>query len=401
MLKKLSSTPTGPCLIIAPLSLIVNWQREITTWTDLDAILYYGSPEDRELIRAYEFTFLDHLPSNGSKKRRSKKQQRTGYKVEIIITTPETCVAYDNITTASANINGNNLMARYRRELSHIHWDLIIVDEAHKLKNYESKLGVTLREEYIYKNVILLTGTPLQNNTDELWTLLNFVDRKVFDDRDAFYHDYGELKTSNQLESLHHVIKPYLLRREKDLVEKTVPPKEEIIIEVELTVPQKQYYRAIYEQKTQFLYKQGSKDGPSLSNLAMELRKCCNHPFLIKGASQELSKHFSEDSPADVLIKSSGKMTLLHKLLPKLYQDQHRVLIFSQFRIMLDIIEDYLHHTGHVYERIDGSVTGKKRQAAIDRFSSNSNVFVMLLSTRAGGVGINLTAADTVIIFDR
>jgi SNF2 family DNA or RNA helicase len=373
-----SSTPchVGPFLIIAPLSTIVNWQREINTWTNLDCILYYGSQEDRDLIRSYEFKFLD--------------KNINGYKIEIIITTPETCVTVDDKTSTN----------RIRRELSSIDWDLIIVDEAHKLKNYDSKLASTLREEYSFKNCILLTGTPLQNNTEELWNLLNFIAKDDFHDRDEFIQDFGELKTSIQLEQLHKRIKPYLLRREKEFVEKTVPPKEEIVIEVELTVPQKQYYRAIYEQKTGFLYKQGQKDGPSLSNLAMELRKCCNHPFLIKGAALELSKHFINDSQIDILVKTSGKMTLLAKLLPKLFADGHRVLIFSQFRMMLDIIEDYISTLSYQYERIDGSITGKKRQNAIDRFSTNNDVFLMLLSTRAGGVGINLTAADTVIIFD-
>jgi superfamily II DNA or RNA helicase len=377
MLKNLQPG-SGPYLVIAPLSVIVNWQREINTWTDLDVILYYGSQDDRDLIRSYEFKFLN--------------KNCPGHKIEVIITTPETCVAHD--------VNSNNPNGRIRRELSCIDWDLIIVDEAHKLKNYDSKIASTLREEYSFKNCVLLTGTPLQNNTEELWNLLNFIARDDFHDRDEFITDFGELKTATQLEKLHKKIKPYLLRREKELVEKTVPPKEEIIIEVELTVPQKQYYRAIYEQKTNFLYKQGAKDGPNLTNLAMELRKCCNHPFLIKGAGAELSKHFANDSNHEILVKASGKMTLLDKLLPKLKEDGHRVLIFSQFRMMLDIIEDYVHQKGYFYDRVDGSIVGKKRQGAIDRYTNNDNVFIMLLSTRAGGVGINLTAADTVIIFD-
>lgn len=369
------SQNSGPFLVIAPLSTIVNWQREINGWTNLDVILYYGSQEDRDLIRSYEFRFLD--------------KNCQGNKIEVLITTPETCVAVDDKSTT-----------RIRRELSSIDWDLVIIDEAHKLKNYDSKLASTLREEYSFKNCVLLTGTPLQNNTEELWNLLNFIARDDFNDRESFIENFGELKTATQLEKLHKRIKPYLLRREKEFVEKSVPPKEEIVVEVELTVPQKQYYRAIYEQKTGFLYKQGGKDGPSLSNLAMELRKCCNHPFLIKGAAVEISKHFKNDSAIDVLVKTSGKMTLLDKLLPKLFHDGHRVLIFSQFRMMLDIIEDYIHAKGYFYDRVDGSIVGKKRQAAIDRFSNNDNVFIMLLSTKAGGVGINLTAADTVIIFD-
>ena len=374
----------GPFLVVAPLSTVVQWQREVSSWTDMDAIIYHGSTEDREVLRNYDFGYM------------SRKKQEGGYKLQVVITTPETCMSADSKTATGL----------VRRELCKIKWDMLIVDEAHKLKNYDSKVGNILRDEFEYLNCMLLTGTPLQNNTDELWTLLNFVAREEFGDREDFTSEFGDLKEASQLEKLHARLKPYLLRREKENVEKKVPPKEEVIVEVELTVPQKQYYRAIYEQKTGFLYKGGAKDGPSLSNLAMELRKCCNHPFLIKGAETELSKHFEGETPLNQLVKSSGKMMLLDKLLPKLKQDGHRVLIFSQFRIMLNIIEDYMIMKGYLFERIDGAITGRKRQNAIDRYTNNKNedgkeeIFAMLLSTRAGGVGINLTAADTVIIFD-
>jgi superfamily II DNA or RNA helicase len=312
----------------------------------------------------------------------------------VVITTPETCTAFDNPKAS-----------RLTRELSKVHWDMLIVDEAHKLKNYSSKLSTTLRDEYSYSNCVLLTGTPLQNSTEELWTLLNFVDTEAFQHHEDFAKEFGDLKESSQLEKLQKKLGPYLLRRQKENVEKSVPPKEEIIVEVELTVQQKQYYRAIYEQNKSFLFRGATKDGPRLTNLAMELRKCCNHPFLIRGAELELIKHYTADGAekthVDMMVESSGKLVLLDKLLPKLRADGHRVLIFSQFRIMLDILEDYLNLRYFSHERVDGAVTGKKRQAAIDKFSApDSNIFVMLLSTRAGGVGINLTAADTVIIFD-
>lgn len=314
--------------------------------------------------------------------------------MEVVITTPETCTAFDNPKAT-----------RLSRELSKVHWDMLIVDEAHKLKNYSSKLSTTLRDEYSYSNCVLLTGTPLQNSTEELWTLLNFVDNNAFQYHEEFAKEFGDLKESSQLEKLQKKLGPYLLRRQKENVEKSVPPKEEIIVEVELTVPQKQYYRAIYEQNKSFLFRGATKDGPRLTNLAMELRKCCNHPYLIRGAELELIKHYTADgaekSHVDMMVESSGKLVLLDKLLPKLRADGHRVLIFSQFRIMLDILEDYLNLRYFTHERVDGAVTGKKRQSAIDKFSAaDSNIFVMLLSTRAGGVGINLTAADTVIIFD-
>jgi hypothetical protein len=260
----------GPFLIVAPLSTVVNWQRELTSWTDMDVIVYHGSQEDRDLIRKLEFFYINRKKSDG-------------YKMEVIVTSPETCVAGD--TKASAT-------GRVSRELSKVPWDMIVIDEAHKLKNHESKLSCTLRDDYIYRNCLLLTGTPLQNSTEELWTLLNFVDRKNFEDRDAFVRQFGSLRDAAQLAQLHKRLKPYLLRREKEHVEKTVPPKEEVLIEVELTVPQKQYYRAIYEMNTAFLYRGQAKDGPRLANLAMELRKCCNHPFLIKGGHNAIAEHF-------------------------------------------------------------------------------------------------------------
>jgi SNF2 family DNA or RNA helicase len=115
----------------------------------------------------------------------------------------------------------------------------------------------------------------------------------------------------------------------------------------------------------------------------MELRKCCNHPYLVKGAEAQIAKHFIGESPLEIMVQSSGKLMLLDKLLPKLKNDGHRVLIFSQFRIMLNIIEDYMNLRGYSYERVDGEVTGKKRQCAIDRYQNpNGGAFAMLLSTR-------------------
>ncbi len=230
--------------MVAPLSTIVNWQRELTAWTDMDAILYYGSQGDRDLIRQLEFRFVTPLSlkeeskegsdvdeeeedsmlpkrtKKGKSTRKSNKKERKrptkeGYKIEVVITTPETCMLSD-----SPNNN--------KRELSKIYWEMVIVDEAHKLKNHDSKISSALRSEFSYRQCVLLTGTPLQNNTDELWTLLNFVDRRVFASREEFTVKYGSLKSTNQLESLLDTVKPYLLRREKEHVEKTVPPKEEV-----------------------------------------------------------------------------------------------------------------------------------------------------------------------------
>lgn len=192
------------------------------------------------------------------------------------------------------------------------------------------------------KMKLLLTGTPIQNDVSEFWTLLNFCDEKSYDDLDDFLEKYGDMKDKETVDQLHEEIRPYILRRLKEDVEKSVPPKEEVLIEVELTMPQKQYYRALYEKNVKFLYKNKNKalDGPSLNNLAMQLRKCCNHVCLLNGVEGELRRENPELSEADFLVKGSGKLVLLDKLLPRLREEGHRVLLFSQFKIMLDLIEE-------------------------------------------------------------
>jgi len=314
--------------------------------------------------------------------------------VEVVITTPEIITSDDY------------------PELCAVPWEVMVVDEAHKLKSFTSKFNTCLRSErFRFKQTLLLTGTPIQNNIKELWTLMNFVDPEKFQDSSDFLENYENMKSKDKVDELHESIRPYILRRLKEDVEKSVPPKEETIIEVELTPIQKTYYRALYEKNIKFLYKNKKKglDGPSINNLAMQLRKCCNHPFLLRGVEQELKNQYEQEgkviSEADFLCTTSGKLVLLNKLLPRLKSDGHRVLMFSQFKIMLDVLEDYLRLSGTKYERIDGSITGQKRQMAIDRFQAKEEdskelPHVMLLSTRAGGVGINLTAADTCIIYD-
>ena len=219
---------------------------------------------------------------------------------------------------------------------------------------------------------------------------------------------YGDMKSKERIDELHEEIRPFILRRLKEDVEKSVPPKEETVIEVELTVAQKQYYRALYEKNVKFLHKNKKKalDGPSLNNLAMQLRKCCNHLFLLNGIEDEYrEKQLAEGkqlSEGDLLVSASGKLVLLDKLLPRLKENGHRVLIFSQFKIMLDVLEDYLHSREVNFERIDGSITGNKRQQAIDRFqspekegSTRESPFIMLLSTVFCIVGMYYSVVST------
>ena len=262
-----------------------------------------------------------------------------------------------------------------------------------------------------------MTGTPLQNNTQELWTLLNFIEPGLFQSLEEFEESFGNMANREQVEALQRKISPFMLRRVKEDVAKDIPAKEETVIDVELTSIQKQYYRAIFEHNHAFLSMGSSKAvAPKLMNIQMELRKCCNHPFLLDGIeTRELDKRHEElqrtgeldgktpEEQHSVLneygyVLSSGKMVLLDKLLPKLKQEGHKVLIFSQFVKMLDLISDYCDFRSFNYERLDGRVRGNERQKAIDRFETQDDSFIFLLSTRTRGGGNNITARDICII---
>jgi chromodomain-helicase-DNA-binding protein 7 len=385
----------GPYLILVPLSTIGNWLREFELWTDFNAVVYHGSAISRQMIQDYEFYFKEnatepHVSNSFAIKPDAKKV----LKFNALITTYE--VLMSDIVL-----------------FSEIKWRSCIIDEAHRLKNKNCRLMESLR----YMNIehkVLLTGTPLQNNVEELFSLLNFLEPEQFSSSQEFMLEFGDLKTDTQVNKLQAILKPMMLRRLKEDVEKNLAPKEETIVEVELTNTQKKFYRAILERNFEFLYKgTTSSNMPNLMNTMMELRKCCNHPYLINGAEEQIINEYLESNKQSrepvspdsaslkAMIQASGKLVLVDKLLSKLKANGHRVLIFSQMIRVLDILEDYLIQMRFTYERLDGRIRGEARQEAIDRYSKpDSDRFAFLLCTRAGGLGINLTAADTVIIFD-
>eukprot|EP01130_Rhizamoeba_saxonica_P008025 TRINITY_DN3240_c0_g1_i2.p1 TRINITY_DN3240_c0_g1~~TRINITY_DN3240_c0_g1_i2.p1 ORF type:complete len:1296 (+),score=340.60 TRINITY_DN3240_c0_g1_i2:261-4148(+) len=366
----------GPYLVISPMSCLDQWKREIELWTDLNAIVYHGDKASRESIIENEFHFPNlHI---------SKDSQaiKNIYKFDVLITTYQ-------LALRESDIIGKPF------------WKYMIVDEAHRLKNRTSKLFEAL-VNYRYDQCVLLTGTPIQNEIQELWNLLSFLEPDTFDSYEDFEQKYGDLKTKNQVSELQQILKPYMLRRMKHDVALSIPQKEETLKSVDLTAIQKQYYRAIVDRNRDFL-RAGSKSrrGPALRNILMEQRKLCNHPYLIDNVEEQLTEELKEEKEIDnVLIKCSAKFILLDKLLTKLKENGHKVLIFSQMVRLLNVLETFLETKHYDYERLDGGIGRIERQKGIDRFNADPDCFVFLLSTKAGGLGLNLTSADTVVIFD-
>ncbi|KAK3033012.1 hypothetical protein RJ639_037141 [Escallonia herrerae] len=451
----------SPHLVVAPLSTLRNWEREFATWApQMNVVMYVGSSQARAVIREYEFYFPKSYTKNKKKKSShivgESKQERI--KFDVLLT------SYEMINLDSAS-------------LKPIKWQCMIVDEGHRLKNKDSKLFLSLTQ-YSSRHRVLLTGTPLQNNLDELFMLMHFLDAGKFGSLEEFQEEFKDINQEEQILRLHKMLAPHLLRMLPDSLEtlayselglaslnavnshtgtpkpanclhiyhgwgllkgsselvstlnapcqemqsfvlgfdprakclighfgcrlgvkkdvmKELPPKKELILRVELSSKQKEYYKAILTRNYQLLTRRGGAQ-ISLINVVMELRKLCCHPFMLEGVEPEDTNEFTKQ-----LLESSGKLHLLDKMMLKLKEQGHRVLIYSQFQHMLDLLEDYCNYRKWQYERIDGKVGGAERQIRIDRFNAkNSSRFCFLLSTRAGGLGINLATADTVIIYD-
>ncbi|XP_068971300.1 chromodomain-helicase-DNA-binding protein 1 isoform X2 [Bombus flavifrons] len=352
----------GPFLLVVPLSTMTSWQREMSQWApDMNFVTYLGDVTSRNVIREYEWCY--------SSKR---------LKFNAILTTYE-------------------IVLKDKAFLGALNWAVLLVDEAHRLKNDDSLLYKALAEFHT-NHRLLITGTPLQNSLKELWALLHFIMPTKFSSWEEFEkeHDNAAQKGYSKL---HKQLEPFILRRVKKDVEKSLPAKVEQILRVEMTSLQKQYYKWILTKNYNALRKGVKGSTMTFLNIVIELKKCCNHAFLTKPTESE-RKDNNEDY-LQQLIRGSGKLVLLDKLLVRLRETGHRVLIFSQMVRMLDILGEYLQKKHFPFQRLDGSIKGELRKQALDHFNAEgSQDFCFLLSTRAGGLGINLATADTVIIFD-
>ena len=359
-----------PFLVVVPNSTCPNWRREIKQWAPtLRVVTYYGSAEARKLAKRYEL-----FPEGGRDLR-----------CHVVVT------SYD----AAQDIDFRNVFRGIR-------WAGLIVDEGQRLKNDKSILYSSLNAlKAPFK--VLLTGTPLQNNARELFNLLQFLDPSK--DAEAMDERYAELD-AEKLKELHEKLKPIFLRRTKAQVLTFLPPMAQIIVPVSLSTLQKKLYRSILAKNPELIKsiigaKKTTKqtERANLNNILMQLRKCLCHPFVYSKSIEERSRDPIVSHRN--LVDASSKLHLLELMLPMLQDRGHRVLIFSQFLDMLDIVEDFLDGLGLLHHRLDGSMGALEKQRRIDDFNApNSSLFAFLLSTRAGGVGINLATADTVIILD-
>ncbi|KAH0843319.1 Chromodomain helicase hrp3 [Fonsecaea pedrosoi] len=356
----------GPFLVTVPLSTMPAWAETFDLWSpDLNYVVYNGNQSARNIIRDYEL-----LPDGNFRHPR----------FHVLLTTYE-------------------YVLQDAPFLSQIKWQFMAVDEAHRLKNRDSQLYDRLRE-FKAPARLLITGTPVQNNLGELSALFDFLNPGVVNIDENM--DLTNEEASAKIAKLTEDIKPYMLRRTKQKVEKDLPPKTEKIIRVELSDIQLEYYKNILTKNYAALNQGAKGQKQSLLNIMMELKKASNHPFMFPTAEERLVPEGARrEEVLRALVTSSGKMMLLDQLLTKLKRDGHRVLIFSQMVRMLDILGDYMDYRGHAYQRLDGTIAAAPRRIAIDHFNApDSTDFCFLLSTRAGGLGINLMTADTVIIFD-
>lgn len=391
----------GPHLVVCPLSVLSSWVTECRRWTPhFTLVRFHGGKQERE---------------------RLKKDARA-LRSDILITT------YEQYKTEEKF---------FKKELKFCY---VVLDEGHKVKNTDTALAIALQGIQCQFR-LLLTGTPLANNLRELWALLHWLYPSLFTEssvkrfEEAFDLTMGKYEPAF-IDHCRKLLELVMLRRMKlDVVkELSVPPRHETNIYLPLTPLQRFWYKRIltrldsledlfgstaasgtasqaepslqtpqlslpmqeFQQSLEQTVKKEDKRYQRLMNMLMQLRKVCNHPYLIEGA--EPDPYFSGPH----LLHASNKLLALDKLLKVLLKDGRKALIFSQWTKTLDLLEEFLELREITFARLDGSTTRPRRTLDIKLFQqkTKSPYQVYIISTKAGGLGINLTAADHVIFMD-
>ena len=350
---------TGPSLVVCPLSVLYSWCNELTKWAPSLKFLRFHSSSPVDIMH----------------------QDLTEY--DVVVTTYEMAK-----------------VPALARLWAVQHFHLLVLDEGHRIKSAETLVSQAVRKIHCDTRV-LLTGTPLANDLVEMWSLLNFLVPDVFTTSDKFAEAFDlthNVVDPVKLQQAHDVLKLFMLRRLKKEVEKLMPPKLETKVLCPLSNTQIFFYKSLLLKDLNLLANSssggvGTYRAQTLNNLVMQLRKCCIHPFLFHGVEDP------EQTSLEELVGASGKLSVLDLLLASLYEKNHRVVLFSQFTRVLDILEDYCVMRGWKFCRFDGGTARAKRNFVVNSFNApNSDKFVFLMSTRSGGMGLNLQTADTCIL---
>lgn len=428
LLKHLNNDP-GPHLIVCPASVLENWERELKKWCPSFSVLQYHGAGRTAYSRELSSLAKAGLPPP----------------FNVLL------VCYSLFERHSVQQKDD------RKILKRWRWSCVLMDEAHALKDKNSYRWKNLMSVARNANQrLMLTGTPLQNDLHELWSLLEFMMPDLFATEDVDLKKLLNGEDRDLIGRMKSILGPFILRRLKSDVMQQLVPKIQRVEYVTMERPQEDAYRVAIEEYRAVSRARIAKLSDAdlativgvlpqrqISNYFVQFRKIANHPLLVRriysdddvvrfakklhpmGAFgfectlerviEEL-KNYSDFSIHQLLrsyggadtrgilseehVMLSAKCRVLSKLLPSLKKGGHRVLIFSQWTSMLDILEWTLDVIGVTYRRLDGSTQVTERQAIVDAFNNDTSIFACLLSTRAGGQGLNLTGADTVVIHD-
>ena len=389
---------TKPVIIVAPATVMKQWVNEFHRWWPAlrVSILHSSGSGMMNVKRESQLEYeLESRAYRGAKGKLTKAQKAAKMIVDRVVQQGHVLV-----TTYSG-------LQTYAEFLIPVEWEYAVLDEGHKIRNPNA--GITIYcKELRTPNRIILSGTPMQNNLTELWSLFDFVFpmrlgnlvtfRQQFEVpiKQGGYANASNLQVETAMkcaETLKDTVSPYLLQRFKVDVAADLPRKSERVLFCKLTRPQREAYETFLESEEMKAIHAGKRQALYGVDL---LRKICNHP--------DLAEHKILSKKADYKYGSgskSGKMQVVKALLEIWKRNGHKTLLFAQHRIMLDILEKFIRGFGGFrYRRMDGNTSIRDRQDMVDEFNRDPDLHVFLLTTKVGGLGVNLTGADRVIIYD-
>lgn len=386
-----------PIIVVCPATVMKQWVNEFHRWWPPLRVSILHTSGSGMLDLGRESRIEDDLEDDGYVR---KSTQTKGHKSAKRILDRVIRDGHVLVTTYSG-------LQTYAELLIPTDWEYAVLDEGHKIRNPNTAITIYCKELRTHNRVIL-SGTPMQNNLTELWSLFDFVFPMRLGTLVSFKSSFevpikqGGYANANNLqvetaqkcaETLKDSISPYLLQRFKVDVAADLPKKSERVLFCKLTKLQRDNYEAFLRSEEMTSIMNGKRQ--ALYGIDL-LRKICNHPDLVD--HKTLSKKTAYSYGAG---NKSGKMQVVKALLEIWKRNGHKTLLFAQHRIMLDILEIFIKGLkGFNYRRMDGNTSIKDRQTLVDEFNNDPNLHVFLLTTKVGGLGVNLTGADRVIIYD-